>query len=159
MLVTLLTAWLIVRLWKQLGFDGKTGWLPLLFWTLIPAVTLNSHENMLAWGFGWQCFLIAEDFNFAKLFVGDGYDGHMTVFGQQCFDTPQMYVGILTAGTVAHIDGKLKHGESVAHQFFAEHGGGVTFPLCVGGKVEKYEYPHNTVLAETYVAHGSAISG
>ena len=82
--------------------------------------------------------MIAEDFNFAKLFVGDGYDGHMTVFGQQCFDTSQMYVGILTAGTVAHIDGKLKHGESVAHEFFAELGSGMTLLLGVGREVEEY---------------------
>lgn len=47
MFMTLLTAWLLLKLWKQLGFEMRMGWLPLLMWTLVPAVTLNSHENML----------------------------------------------------------------------------------------------------------------
>ena len=47
MLMTVLTALLMLQIWHQLGYELKMGWLPLLFWTLIPAVTLNSHENML----------------------------------------------------------------------------------------------------------------
>ena len=47
MLVTALTALLMLKLWKHLGFDMEMGWLPLMMWTLVPAVTLNSHENML----------------------------------------------------------------------------------------------------------------
>lgn len=47
MFMTLISAFLIVRLWTTLGFERRTGWLPLLFWILVPAVSLNSHENML----------------------------------------------------------------------------------------------------------------
>lgn len=46
-LVMLLTALLIVRLWNRLGFGFSTGWLPLLLWTLIPPVTHYAFYNML----------------------------------------------------------------------------------------------------------------
>lgn len=46
-LVALLTALLIVRLWRRLGFGRATGWLPLLLWTLIPPVIHYSFYNML----------------------------------------------------------------------------------------------------------------
>lgn len=47
MLTTVLTAWLTVRLWHRLGYDRRTGWLPLLLWVLIPAMSRNAHDNML----------------------------------------------------------------------------------------------------------------
>lgn len=47
MLTTVLTAWLTVRLWQQLGYDRRTGWIPLLLWVLIPAMSRNAHDNML----------------------------------------------------------------------------------------------------------------
>ena len=47
MVTTVLTAWLTVRLWVRLGYERRTGWLPLLLWVLIPAMTRNAHDNML----------------------------------------------------------------------------------------------------------------
>lgn len=47
MLMTVLTAVLMLQLWRRMGYKWEMGWLPLLLWTLIPAVTLNSHNNML----------------------------------------------------------------------------------------------------------------
>ena len=47
MCMTLLTALLLVRLWRRAGYSLRTGWMPLLLWTLVPAVTLNSHNYML----------------------------------------------------------------------------------------------------------------
>lgn len=47
MVTTVLTAWLTVRLWVRLGYKRRTGWLPLLLWVLIPAMTRNAHDNML----------------------------------------------------------------------------------------------------------------
>ncbi len=66
-----------------------------------------------------------------------------------------MYLGILTTGAVAHINGKLKHGESVAHEFFAEVGVCLSLFLGIGRQVEKNKYPHDTVFAETveFVVH------
>ena len=45
--VLLLTAALMVGVWKQLGFKTSLGWLPLLMLTLIPDVALAAHNNYL----------------------------------------------------------------------------------------------------------------
>ena len=45
--VLLLTAALMVGVWKQLGFKTGLGWLPLLMLTLIPDVALAAHNNYL----------------------------------------------------------------------------------------------------------------
>lgn len=45
--VLLLTAALMVGVWKQLGFKTSLGWLPLLLMTLIPDVALAAHNNYL----------------------------------------------------------------------------------------------------------------
>lgn len=45
--VLLLTAALMVGVWKQLGFKLSLGWLPLLMLTLIPDVALAAHNNYL----------------------------------------------------------------------------------------------------------------
>lgn len=45
--VLLLTAALMVGVWKQMGFKTGLGWLPLLMLTLIPDVALAAHNNYL----------------------------------------------------------------------------------------------------------------
>ena len=45
--VVLLTAALVVAVWKRLGFKTSLGWLPLLALTLIPDVALAAHNNYL----------------------------------------------------------------------------------------------------------------
>lgn len=45
--VLLLTAALMVGVWKRLGFKTSLGWLPLLMLTLIPDVALAAHNNYL----------------------------------------------------------------------------------------------------------------
>lgn len=47
MLITALTAYLMVLIWRRMGYKRETGWLPLLLWILVPAVSLNSHTFML----------------------------------------------------------------------------------------------------------------
>ncbi|MBP5644941.1 MAG: glycosyltransferase family 39 protein [Bacteroidales bacterium] len=47
MLIVLITAGLTLRLWVLSGFRTATGWMPLLLWTLVPVVTLSSHNIML----------------------------------------------------------------------------------------------------------------
>ena len=87
-----------------------------------------------------------------KLFVGDGENPYFSVRGQQVFHTAHVYFGIFAAGTVAHVDGELEHGETVAQEVLAEVGCRFPFALGFGGKVEKYKYPHNSVFAEA--VHG-----
>lgn len=62
----------------------------------------------------------------------------MSILGENGFYTAQMHIGILPAGTVTHIDRELKHGKSVAHEFFAKLGSGMTLLLGVGREVEEY---------------------
>lgn len=45
--VTMLTAVLMVAVWKRSGGSLKTGWLPLLLWTLIPPVAHFANNNIL----------------------------------------------------------------------------------------------------------------
>lgn len=47
MIVFVLTGLLIVRLWRRIGFDYRLGWLPLLGWLLIPAVSQSATETLL----------------------------------------------------------------------------------------------------------------
>ena len=47
MLIVLITALLILQLWKHNGHGADTGWLPLLLWILVPVVTLSSHCILL----------------------------------------------------------------------------------------------------------------
>ncbi len=47
LLMVALSALLMVAVWKRLGFDGRTGWLPLLMWFLIFDVALLSCNNFL----------------------------------------------------------------------------------------------------------------
>ncbi|MCR4812693.1 MAG: glycosyltransferase family 39 protein [Bacteroidales bacterium] len=43
----LLCAWLTLLLWSRLGGKKENGWIPLLFWTLMPVVTHFANECML----------------------------------------------------------------------------------------------------------------
>ena len=47
MLVTVLSLWLTVRLWRQCGGKRELGWLPLLLFALIPTLTACMADNML----------------------------------------------------------------------------------------------------------------
>ena len=47
LLTILITAIVIVSIWKQLLKNSSTGWLPVLFWILMPTVSWTSVNNML----------------------------------------------------------------------------------------------------------------
>ena len=47
LLVFILTCLLIVFLWRSMGYGWANGWLPLLLWLLVPAVTQNACDGML----------------------------------------------------------------------------------------------------------------
>ena len=47
LLMLLLSGWLIVEVWRTLGFERSTGWLPLLMWVLVFDVVLLSCNNFL----------------------------------------------------------------------------------------------------------------
>lgn len=47
LLTILITAMVLVSIWKQLQKNSSTGWLPVLFWILMPTVSWTSVNNML----------------------------------------------------------------------------------------------------------------
>lgn len=115
--------------------------------------------QLLSWCIGRKFFLVVEQFYFAELFVRDGYHSYMPKFRKHGFDPLQMHIGILTTGTMPHINGELKHGKSIAQQFLSELSRLVPFFFCVGWQVEENKYPHDAILAESGVVHGMDISG
>lgn len=88
----------------------------------------------------------------AKLFVGYAEDSNIAKFGQERLYTLNVYCGILHAGAMADIDRKLEHGESVTAQILTKKRVSLFVFLGVGGQVEKYKYPHNSVFAKS--VHG-----
>ena len=63
-----------------------------------------------------------EQLNIAKLLVCDAYNAYLPEFGQDGFHSLAMNLCILHAGAMAHVDGKLKHGETVLNETFAKFG-------------------------------------
>ena len=47
LLMTVISLWLTVRLWRQCGGKKGTGWLPLLLFALIPTLSACMADNML----------------------------------------------------------------------------------------------------------------
>lgn len=93
-------------------------------------------------------FSSVKEFDVTKLLVGDAEYADLSIFWQKGLDTLDVYFHVFLAGAVAHIYGKLEHGETVALKVFAEFSIGFFVLLGFGRKVEEHKYPHNTVFAE-----------
>ena len=78
--------------------------------------------QLLTWGIGLLRLSAIKQLNVAKLLVSDAHNANLPEFGQDGFHTFAMNLCILHAGTMAHVDGKLKHGEPVLYESFAEFG-------------------------------------
>lgn len=88
--------------------------------------------QLLAWCVGKLRFVAKEQFNISKLLVGDAHDAHLPEFGQDGFHPLAMNLCILHAGTMAHINRKLEHGEAILNETLSEFGVffDVLFRLC-----------------------------
>ena len=101
----------------------------------------------------WWLFLLLvpiKDAHHTKLLVGNGQNPHMT-FGRQAFlNSPDVHIGIFTAGAVPQIGAELKHGEAVLHHTLSEVG--VILPVFLGfhRQIEKDHDPHNSVFVEAH---------
>ena len=69
--------------------------------------------QLLARSIGLMWFLGDEEFYLGELLVGDGHQADLSVFGKSGFHSALVDGGIFAAGTMAHVDGELKHGEAV----------------------------------------------
>ena len=69
-----------------------------------------------------------------------------------------MHLSVFHTCAVAHIYGKLKHGETVALKPLAEQHIFLLVLLGFSGKVKKYKNPHNTIFAKTVHNYFSFLS-
>ena len=93
-------------------------------------------------------FLAIEHLHISKLLVRDSENTHLAILGYNAANTPNVHLHILTAGTMANVDAKLKHREAIANQVLAKIVIRFLIPLGLGGQVEENENPHNSVFTE-----------
>ena len=119
-----------------------------------PFLFLEKFE-LLSRGVGRNRFAGGKYFHHTELFIGDTKNPYVAQRRQKHFYSFYVYLGIFATGAVAHINGKLKLGESVAHKLFAEVGVCFSLFLGIGRQVEKNKYPHDTIFTETveFVVH------
>ena len=118
------------------------------------SVVWSKQLQLWRFAFGGALFFAGENFHIAELFVGDAQYSHVAVWGQHIFHAFYVHVSHFFAWAVAQIDGKLKHGETIAHNVLAESGIFFAFLLGFGGKVEEHEDPHNSIFVKSFV-HGA----
>lgn len=78
--------------------------------------------QLLTWSIGRLWLGTKKELYVTKLLVSDAHDSHLSEFWQHGFYPFAMNLCILHAGTMAHVDGKLKHGEPVLNKSLAEFG-------------------------------------
>ena len=98
-------------------------------------------------------FTSLEYSNVSKLLVGDAHHSHMTKLRKKTLHTLDMHLCIVHAGTVTHIDGQLKHRETISLQLFAKKSISPLVLLGLGRQIKKHHHPHNTVLTKSIYVH------
>ena len=79
--------------------------------------------------------------------------------GTKPLDALDVHLGIVHAGAVPHIDGKLKHGEAIVAKKFAKKLVRLFVLLCFGRQVEENQYPHDAIFTQsvhTLITHYNA---
>jgi len=98
LLLFLLNAWLLVRVWeiplRGTVFQGKYGWVPLLFWYLIPVVIWGNPNNLMDNNLLTFCLL-------ALLLALDGLFSDRRIWLKMSFAGVCVYLGFMTKGPVA----------------------------------------------------------
>lgn len=74
----------------------------------------------------------------AKLLVSNAHNANLPEFWQDGFYSFAMNLCILHAGTMSHINGKLKHGEPVLDETLAEFGVFLDILLRLCGEVKQH---------------------
>lgn len=89
-------------------------------------------------------------FNITKLLVGDTEDADIAVVWEEGLNSLDVDGGILHAGTMTHVDGKLEHRKTVFLNVLAKQSVGfdVFFRLC--GQIKKNKYPHDMVFVKSF---------
>ena len=94
--------------------------------------------QLLPWRIGLLGFSAEKQLNVSKLFVSDAQNSNLTKFGQDGFHSFSVNLCILHTGAMTNINGKLKHGEPVLNESFAEFGVFLDVLLGLCREVEQY---------------------
>ena len=86
-----------------------------------------------------------EKFHCGELSVGDAHNPDIPIFREQALNSADMDIRILNGRTLSQINGKLKHGKSVAQKLLPELGSHLALLLCFGRQIKEHKYPHNTI--------------
>ena len=65
-------------------------------------------------------FITIKQFDAAKLFVGNAQNANLSIIRKKGSDPLHMDIGVLTTRTVTHVNGELKHRESISLQILTK---------------------------------------
>lgn len=116
--------------------------------------------QLLVWSIRTLRNCSIEKLDVRKLLVSDAHHSHFSMLRYETSDTPHMYLRILHAGTMAHIDGKLKHCKPILLQGLTKISIRFLVLFRFRRKIKENKYPHNSVFTQPVeVCHFIYISG
>ena len=92
--------------------------------------------ELLTWSIWNLWFGSKEKFDIAKLFISYTHNPHFSKLRQYGFYAFTMDFSIFHTGTMTHIDGELKHGESILNETLSEFSVFLDIFLRLSGKIE-----------------------
>ncbi len=101
----------------------------------------------------WERFPTIVNAGLGKLFVGKAENSDMAIFGKIAFYATHKTVGSFFAGTVAHVNGELKHQETITYEVLTEFRTRLALFFRARRKIKLYEYPHGAILIDS--KHGN----
>ena len=99
--------------------------------------------------FRFDHLFAGKKFHLPELFIRNTQNSDISGRRQISFDSKNMHLCILAAGTMPKINRKLKHCEAIAEQMLPKFGIYFTFLFRRRRHIEKNEHPHNTIFAKT----------
>lgn len=100
----------------------------------------------MLWNRKGRCRIFSEKYlHHTELLIGDGQYTNISFRRQKPFNSFNMDIRIFSARAMPDINGKLKHGETVRHDILPESGGNLPVFLFDDRKIEKNQYPQNSV--------------
>lgn len=82
--------------------------------------------------------LASENFHHPELFISDGQNPDMALWGQNSFYSFDVYFGIFFAAAMPYVHAKLEHRKTIGHYFFPEFGIILLVGFCFRWQVKMY---------------------
>ena len=90
-----------------------------------------------------------KELNVVELPISNTQNTNLTILGERVFHPFDMHFRILHASTMPQVDGELKHDEPISLQKVTKVYISFLILLRFCWKVEKYQYPHNTIFIKS----------